>query len=69
MPKPICLKCNKEMDRVKNGIKIKIDENRAQKADKFECPECGATILSDYGEIYMDGAPEKYDLKHPRFNR
>lgn len=69
MPDPICLRCHKVMKRVKNGVKIKIDEHRAQKADEFECPECGTRILSDYGNIYFDRTPQKYDLKHPSFNR
>jgi len=69
MPNPICLNCNRELERIRNGVKIKIDEHRAQYADELECPVCHTKILDDFGRIYYDPHPDTYDYKHPRFDR
>lgn len=67
MPKPICVRCLLPMEKLRSGLKIKIDEHRARNADLFRCPGCGFEVLDDFGDVYMDKTGTRADFAIYRY--
>jgi hypothetical protein len=55
------------MEKLKSGLKIKLDEHRARRADLFRCPGCEIEILSDFGDIYVDETDIRADFEIHRY--
>lgn len=59
--RPLCVKCQKSMERIRNGVKVKYDDNEAQHGDLFKCPSCGNAVVVDFGAKFHDNIPEEFD--------
>jgi hypothetical protein len=49
MPRPICVKCNREVKVVQTGVSVHAGDNRFWSADLMECGGCGARFTTNYG--------------------
>ena len=64
MPRPICMKCHREMMVKKNDMLIEepaaFDMKMRWMADVLECPKCGNTIATNFGagELVTTNMPE-----------
>ncbi len=58
---PLCVKCSRSMERIRNGVKVKYSEDEAQYGDLFKCPDCGFEIVVDFGAKCQDRNPSKFD--------
>jgi hypothetical protein len=49
------------MERIRNGVKVKYDDNEAQHGDLFRCKGCGFEVVVDFGVKFPDRNPDKFD--------
>lgn len=59
--RPLCARCQFSMTREKNGVKVKYSTTEAQMGDLFECPGCGAQIITGFGMKFTDQRLGRYD--------
>jgi len=59
--RPLCVACARSMERIRNGVKVKYDDNEAQHGDLFKYEQCGFEVVVDFGEKFPDRNPDKFD--------
>ena len=62
----ICTKCQVEMEGgiARMGVTVKFVRKDGsfyfRRGDEVACPECGATVVTSFGESFEDPKTEKY---------
>ena len=66
--KPVCVKCEIQFQREKNGVEAKEMRNREKtepyriwSADKWKCPKCGVEILNGFANRACYPNSENYE--------
>lgn len=52
---PVCEEDQTRMRCVKNSVTVRYGRTTLQQADRYECPECGRTILTGFGNKFEAG--------------
>lgn len=52
---PVCEDCNERFRCKKNSVTVRYGRTTLQQADRYECPECGRTILTGFGNKFEAG--------------
>ena len=56
MPRPVCVKCSKEMRVAHNGVSVILMALSPPipfeiwRGDEWQCPRCGASFVARYGQ-------------------
>lgn len=53
MPRPVCIPCNREYHMYKNGVLLHIGHDNYYSGDMWECPGCGHTLVSGFGQEFF----------------
>lgn len=55
----ICVKCKKRMRMARVGIIVRRPNNICSAGDLVECPQCGAQIITGFGNTFTSDKPIK----------
>lgn len=66
MPRPVCVSCGRSMERVRLGVVVEFQRKGKDKqlpyqkfsGDEYQCGNCGARVLSSFGECLPHHHPQ-----------
>ena len=50
--RPVCCSCERSMICVQNGVVVRYTETTVHRGDKYQCPRCQFSIVTDFGNPY-----------------